>query len=117
MRLFIAEKPDLAKAIVDGLGGGQRKVGYFDCGHDYVTWCVGHMLQLWDPEDYDIRYKVWSMDDLPVSHFPWKNKPSGDDRSKAQLNTIFELLEKASEVVNAGDPDEEGQLLVDEVLQ
>jgi len=55
MRLFIAEKPDLAKAIVDGLGGGSRKDGFYDCGNDYVTWCYGHMLQLLDPEDYDPR--------------------------------------------------------------
>ena len=38
MRLFIAEKPDLAKAIVEGLGGGSRKDGYYDCGGDYVAW-------------------------------------------------------------------------------
>lgn len=117
MRLFIAEKPDLAKAIVEGLGGGSRKDGYYDCGGDYVAWCYGHMLQLLDPEDYDERYSKWDMDDLPMSHIPWKKKPSGDKGAKDQLKVILGLLKQASSVVNAGDPDEEGQLLVDEILE
>ena len=114
MRLFIAEKPDLAKAIVDGLGGGSRKEGFYDCGNDYVTWCYGHMLQLLDPEDYDPRYGKWAMDDLPISHIPWQKKPSGD--KKDQLKIITNLLKQADSIVHAGDPDDEGQLLVDEIL-
>lgn len=114
MRLFIAEKPDLAKAIVEGLGGGSRKDGFYDCGHDYVTWCFGHMLQLLDPEDYDHRYSKWNMADLPISHIPWKKKASDD--KKNQLKIITDLLKKADSVVHAGDPDDEGQLLVDEIL-
>ena len=115
MRLFIAEKPDLAKAIVEGLGGGSRKNGFYDCGNDYVTWCYGHMLQLYNPEDYDERYKQWNMSDLPLSFIPWKKKPSED--KKEQIEIIVNLINQADEVVNAGDPDDEGQLLVDEILE
>jgi DNA topoisomerase-3 len=115
MRLFIAEKPDLAKAIVEGLGGGKREEGYYNCGDDYVTWCFGHMLQLQDPEDYDERYSKWNLDDLPIVHIPWKKKPGSD--KKAQLKIIMGLLKQADIVVNAGDPDAEGQLLVDEILE
>ena len=114
MRLFIAEKPDLAKAIVEGLGGGSRKNGYFDCGKDYVTWCFGHMLQLLDPEDYDERYAKWNMADLPLQFIPWRKKPGHDKQE--QLDIILKLLKQAESVVHAGDPDEEGQLLVDEIL-
>lgn len=115
MRLFIAEKPDLAKAIVEGLGGGKREEGYYNCGDDYVTWCFGHMLQLLDPEDYDERFSKWNLDDLPIVHIPWKKKPGKD--KKAQLKIIMGLLKQADIVVNAGDPDAEGQLLVDEILE
>lgn len=114
MRLFIAEKPELAKAIADGLGGGKKGKGYWTCGKDYVTWCFGHMLQLLDPEDYDPKYKKWDMDHLPISHIPWRLKP--DPEKEDQLNQILALLEKADSVVHAGDPDPEGQLLVDEIL-
>lgn len=113
-RLFIAEKPDLAKAIAEGLGGGSRRQGYIECGSDIVTWCFGHMLQLCDPHDYDAKYKTWNMDDLPIINIPWKYKVSPD--KKDQVKIILDLIKFADVIVNAGDPDEEGQLLVDELL-
>ncbi len=114
MRVFIAEKPELAKAIVSALGGGHRQSGYFKCGSDCVTWCVGHMLVLCDPEDYDPQDKRWSIERLPIVPIPWKRKVLSD--REHQLKIIKHLLSQASEVIHAGDPDEEGQLLVDNVL-
>ncbi len=115
MRLFIAEKPDLARALVEGLGGnGTRRDGYYDCDADVVTWAFGHMLQLMEPEDYDSCYKIWRLEDLPLLHIPWRKKPQ-PDKAK-QLEVILDLLKRASSVVHAGDPDDEGQLLVDEIL-
>ncbi len=109
-RLFIAEKPELAKAIVEGLGGGQRRDVYFECGRgDIVTWCFGHMLELETPDT------PWTMAELPISFIPWTKKPAAD--RKGQLDTIGRLLKQARAVVHAGDPDDEGQLLVDEVLE
>lgn len=115
MRLFIAEKPELAKAIVEGLGGGKRQTGYYDCGDNVVTYCIGHMLELLEPEDYDERYSKWTMRDLPISFIPWQKKPA--ERTKDQFNIILKLLREADSIVHAGDPDEEGQLIVDEILQ
>lgn len=116
MRLFIAEKPELAKAIVEALGGGTPKQGYYECvDNDVVTYCFGHMLKLFEPSDYDARYSKWMMDDLPFSFIPWKKKP--DSGTENQLNIVMKLIKDAAMVVHAGDPDAEGQLLIDEVLQ
>lgn len=116
MRLFIAEKPDLAKAICAGLGGGfSRKDGYMEKGSDVVTWCFGHMLSLYDPEDYDDKYKNWSLDTLPFVFLPPQKKLN--PKSSNQTEIIHSLMKKADTIVNAGDPDEEGQLLVDELIR
>ncbi|MFJ3459426.1 DNA topoisomerase 3 [Scandinavium goeteborgense] len=118
MRVFIAEKPSLARAIFEGLGGNpetEKHNGYFQHNEDVVTWCFGHMLELYEPQDYDERYKVWRLDDLPIvtkTRPTLKSKPE----SKAQLGVITTLIKKATSIVHAGDPDEEGCLLVDEIL-
>lgn len=119
MRLFIAEKPELAKAICTGLGGGfLSKDGYFQHPHtsDVVTWCFGHMLALKDPDDIDPKYETWLMEHLPIPPmFPAPRKVP-KDKAK-QVKIIKELVGKATTIVNAGDPDEEGQLLIDELLR
>ncbi len=116
MRLFIAEKPDLAKAICAGFGGGfSKKDGYFERGDEVVTWCYGHMLQLFNPKDYDEKYGTWKMEDLPFVFLPVKRKYNS--KTAKQTKVIKSLLEKADVVVNAGDPDDEGQLLVDELIR
>ena len=112
-RLFVAEKPDLGRAIAEGLGGGRPQRGYIECGDDVVTWCFGHLLQLTDPEDHDPATKRWSLDQLPM-RWPIEHKPIPDKESQVAL--IRKLVTKASSVVHAGDPDDEGQLLVDELL-
>lgn len=119
-RVFIAEKPELARAIVEGIEAntGQKalkKDGYYDANNDIVTYAFGHILTLFDPEDYDPTYKKWDMATLPMSFIPWKKKPiAGKEK---QLKIILDLLKQADSIVNAGDPDEEGQLLVDEIIE
>ena len=112
--LYICEKPDLARAVVEGLGGGTKKKGFYICGPDRVTWCFGHMLQLCDPEDYDPDLRKWRMEHLPMILLPWRKKPI--QNSKEQLDCILSLLKTVDTVVHTGDPDAEGQLLVDEIL-
>ena len=114
MRLFIAEKPSLAQAIAGGLGNGKKCNGYFDCGSSYVTWCFGHILEQFSPEDYNPDLKKWRVDDLPIIPDRWKLKVS--QGKEQQYNVIKNLVARADEIVNAGDPDREGQLLIDEVL-
>ncbi len=113
--LYVAEKPELARAIVEALGGGTKRTGFYECGNDQVTWCYGHMLQLYEPHDYDISFKTWSLEALPMFFVPWKKRPVA--KSKEQFAIIVGLLRTADTVVHAGDPDAEGQLLIDELLQ
>lgn len=116
MRLFIAEKPSLARAIADVLPKPHRRGdGYIACGSDQVvTWCVGHLLEQAQPDRYNSRYARWSLADLPIVPEKWQLQPRPSVAK--QLNVIKGLLEQASDVIHAGDPDREGQLLVDEVL-
>ncbi|PKH26870.1 DNA topoisomerase III [Enterobacterales bacterium CwR94] len=117
MRLFIAEKPSLARAIADVLPKPHRRGdGYIQCGNDQmVTWCVGHLLEQVEPDKYDPRYARWNLADLPIIPEKWQLQPRPSVAK--QLNVIKDLLGRATEVVHAGDPDREGQLLVDEVLE
>ncbi|QNQ20090.1 DNA topoisomerase III [Kosakonia sp. SMBL-WEM22] len=116
MRLFIAEKPSLARAIADVLPKPHRKGdGYIECGNgQVVTWCIGHLLEQAQPDAYDSRYARWNLADLPIVPEKWQLQPRPSVLK--QINVIKRLLADADEVVHAGDPDREGQLLVDEVI-
>lgn len=116
MRLFIAEKPSLARAIADVLPKPhQRGDGFIRCGEqDYVTWCVGHLLEQAEPDVYDKKFKSWRLEDLPIIPEKWQLLPRKE--VKKQLDTVVKLIHQADVLINAGDPDREGQLLVDEVF-
>ena len=116
MKLYIAEKPSLAKAIADALPKPHKKQqGYIEVGNgDIVTWCIGHILEQAEPEAYDEKFKKWQLDHLPIVPTQWQLKPKF--KTKSQLAVIRKLLKSADQVVHAGDPDREGQLLVDEVI-
>ncbi|MDQ3231109.1 MAG: DNA topoisomerase, partial [Pseudobdellovibrionaceae bacterium] len=121
MRVFIAEKPSLGEAIAQCLPGqkqkhrGQRGPTHITVGSDVVTWCFGHIYELCEPNEYDPAWEKWTLEALPIVPKVWKRKPRSDARE--QIKVIKDLLRECSEVVNAGDPDREGQLLVDEVLE
>ncbi|MDH4573074.1 DNA topoisomerase III [Salinicola acroporae] len=115
MRLIIAEKPSLARAIADALPvKATRREGYLEAGDTVVSWCLGHLLEQAAPERYDPRYKQWRLDDLPIVPERWQLVPRS--QARAQLAVLRKLVKGADSVVHAGDPDREGQLLVQEVL-
>ena len=116
MRLFIAEKPSLARAIADVLPKPhQRGDGFIKCGdNDVVTWCVGHLLEQAEPDAYDPKFKQWCLEHLPIIPEKWQLLPRKE--VKKQLSVVEKLIHQADTLVNAGDPDREGQLLVDEVF-
>ncbi|MEJ2763251.1 DNA topoisomerase III [Photobacterium sp. MCCC 1A19761] len=115
-RLYIAEKPSLGRAIAAVLPRPHKNNnGYIEVGNgDIVTWCIGHLLEQVEPDAYDEKYKKWNLADLPIIPQQWQLTPRKSARQ--QLSVVRKLVKQASEVVHAGDPDREGQLLVDEVI-
>lgn len=114
--LYIAEKPDIGKAIATYLwpdGSAKREKNYITKGDTIVAWAAGHILRQAMPEEYDPEYKSWNHYEI----FPkdWKLLPSAD--KKDLLTGLGKLLKKADVVIHAGDPDREGQLLIDEILK
>ncbi|ECC3082263.1 DNA topoisomerase 3 (plasmid) [Campylobacter coli] len=118
MRLFIAEKPELGRAIAEGLDGNYKSgEGYIQKGDNIVTWAFGHILELAKSEEYDEKYKLWKLEDLPLPIKEFKYLPKKE--SKKQLKIICDLIhsDKITSIVNCGDADDEGQILVDEIIQ
>ena len=117
MILYIAEKPSLGRAIADALPKPHKKgEGHIQVGNgDIVSWCVGHLLEQAEPDAYDARYKKWQLADLPIIPETWQLKPKAS--TKKQLSVLRQLVKQADQLVHAGDPDREGQLLVDEVIE
>ncbi|MEW6990461.1 DNA topoisomerase III [Colwelliaceae bacterium 6441] len=116
MKLYIAEKPSLGQAIAAALPKPHKKQqGYIEVGNgDVVTWCIGHILEQVEPDAYDEKYKKWQLEHLPIIPQQWQLKAKYN--TKSQLSVIRKLVKQASQLVHAGDPDREGQLLVDEVI-
>lgn len=116
MNLYIAEKPSLARAIANALPPKQTKGdGFISLPNgDVVSWCIGHLLEQAPPEKYNERYKKWALDDLPITPNQWQLLPK--PKTKKQIAVLRKLIKQATCLVNAGDPDREGQLLVDEVI-
>lgn len=115
MRLFIAEKPSMGAEIAKHLAGPVvRSDGYLTVKNDVVTWGYGHMLRQAQPEEYDAKYQRWRMEDLPIVPSEWKLFV--DRACEKQFRVIRDLIDRAEVIVHAGDPDREGQLLIDEVL-
>ncbi|QNT78400.1 toprim domain-containing protein [Entomobacter blattae] len=122
--LYIAEKPSVARVLADELGKEVQKEGYIQCKNDVlVTWCFGHLLEQEEPDSYLPETvpvgrngrKLWRKIDLPIIPTTWILKPRKD--AFRQFKIIRDLLKQVKTVVHAGDPDREGQLLVDEVLE
>lgn len=95
-------------------GPVRRHDGYLETGEGIVTWAFGHILRQAEPEEYDERYGRWRAEDLPIVPASWRLVIVKS--SEKQFRLIAGLMQKADEIVHAGDPDREGQLLIDEIL-
>ena len=111
MKLVIAEKPSAAKAYADVLGASSKKQGYYE-GCDYVvSWCVGHLLGLAQPQEYDEKYARWVKEDLPICPDIWKYVASASTRK--QLKVLVGLMKRPDidTIINGADAGREGELI------
>lgn len=117
-KLVIAEKPMLARDIARAITGKNvSETAHLPItGNGYtVCACAGHLLELVEPDSIDPKWgKPWSLDVLPVEVHNWPKEPTED--KKSLVEEIAGLLETCDSVIAAGDPDDEGQLIVDELL-
>ena len=111
MQLVIAEKPSVAKSIADVLGAIDRQDGYFEGGGYLVSWCVGHLIELAEPESYGDQWKKWTYESLPVNPEHWQYEIKED--TKEQYDVLYGLLHdsRVDEVVCATDAGREGELI------
>ena len=113
--LIIAEKPELGRAIANAIDGPNKEVrGVIEKKNVIITWAYGHLLRLCEPDEYDQKYKKWRREDLPICFDNWKLVPDGN--KKDRVLQIMELMKQCDQIIHAGDPDDEGQFLIDEIL-
>lgn len=118
MKLIIAEKKELAEAIVAAIPGDKKSNGNSITVGDYITcWIYGHVLAYKEPEEIDPSLKKWTLESLPIYFSKWDKKPL--PQKMELFNTVKELMHsnQVTEIIHAGDGDSEGQYLVDEVLE
>lgn len=112
MQLVIAEKPSVAQSIAGVLGAAiERKDGYME-GNDYiVSWCVGHLIELAQPESYDEALQKWTYESLPIIPNTWQHEVKSD--TKAQYKVLYQLMHdnRVDSVVCATDAGREGELI------
>src|SRR3954447_10239781 len=111
--LVIAEKPSVGRDVSTVLPGPfQKHEGYLEGPEHVITWAVGHLVQLAEPDEYDAKYKKWRMADLPIVPDRFKLVVR-DERSKKQMGVVTKLLgrDDVDLVVNACDAGREGELI------
>lgn len=110
-KLIIAEKPSVAKEIAKVVGASKRGNGFLEGEDALVSWCVGHLVGLQNPEGYDDKYKFWNLEDLPI--FPGAFKRIVFPSTKKQFQILKKLMNSkdVGSVVNACDAGREGELI------
>jgi DNA topoisomerase-3 len=116
MKVVLAEKPSVARDIAAFLGAKSRHDGYYQ-GNDYqVTWALGHLVGLKEPEDYDPALKTWSLHTLPFVPEKFGLKLRGDQRARHQFFVVKRLFRDASQIICATDAGREGELIFRYIL-
>ncbi|KAK2278681.1 DNA topoisomerase 3 [Clostridioides difficile] len=111
MKLVIAEKPSVAISIAKVIGATKKKDGYYEGNGYKVSWCVGHLIQMANPESYDEKYAKWNMADLPI--IPREYKYEIAKSTKKQFTILKKLMndKEIDIVINACDAGREGEAI------
>lgn len=111
MKLVIAEKPSVAISIAKVIGATKKKEGYYEGNGYKVSWCVGHLIQMANPDSYDEKYAKWNMADLPI--IPREYKYEVAKATKKQFNILKKLMndKEIDMVINACDAGREGEAI------
>src|SRR3954468_74546 len=117
MRVVLAEKPSVARELASFLGAGGRYDGYFEGRGYQVTWALGHLAALKEPQDYDPALKTWSLATLPIIPERFELKPIGERGAGKQLATVKRLFRSADELICATDAGREGELIFRYILE
>ena len=109
MKLVIAEKPSVAISITKVIGANKKKDGYYEGNGYRVSWCVGHLIQMANPDAYDEKYAKWNMADLPIIPSDYKYEVA--KATKKQFNILKKLMndKEVDTVINACDAGREGE--------
>jgi DNA topoisomerase-3 len=110
-KLILTEKPSVAADIAEALGGFTKTKDHYESDDAYITWAVGHLVTLAEPEDYDKSYKYWTLQSLPIIPQKFELKPI--EKTETRLKHIKDILKKKgiSDIVNACDAGREGELI------
>lgn len=111
MKLVIAEKPSVAKSIAKVLGADKNEDGYLEGNGYVVSWCVGHLIELAQPESYDAAYHKWNYETLPIIPDAFQYQVKND--TKKQYGILKKLMERSdvTSIVCATDAGREGELI------
>lgn len=109
MKLVIAEKPSVAISIAKVIGANKKKDGYYEGNGYRLSWCVGHLIQMANPDAYDEKYAKWNMADLPIIPSDYKYEVA--KATKKQFNILKKLMndKEVDTVINACDAGREGE--------
>lgn len=111
MILVVAEKPSVGRTLASIVGADNKEDGYFEGNNYVVTWAIGHLIGLFEPNDYSEDWVKWSLSQLPIIPERWKTKVLPD--TEKQYKVIEKLINRSDleYVINAGDSGQEGELI------
>lgn len=115
--LILAEKPSVAREIARVLKCGNKQKGYIEGSQYVITWALGHLVTLAEPDDYDVKYKQWKLEDLPM--LPEKMKLKVIKQSSHQYQVVKGLMNRADirELIIATDAGREGELVARWIME